>query len=449
MEPDIRQFREEYLLESISRTLSVGTWASWIAIPILLGFGMQDQYVLGLNLWFWRLLGLFPFLIFLFYRYVLSPRWPRWVLVFNGLNILGVQVMMAGICYSVLSDPSASLQNQYAVSIGLVAGLFASLLIAGVSRYLLYVIVPAVLIGTSVALAMTEGIPPTRLSFMTNGYVVGGFILFFARFYQKKQMREFSLRKTLEVREDELAAQKSHLERVNQDLESFSYTVSHDLRSPLRNLMGLSTLLIRRLKTPEVKEEKEMAEALHLNAVNMNQLVDDILDFSRAGQASIQVEQLEMTELFRTVYADLSQLEKERSIQFHLEKLPPAIGDPTLIRQVVSNLLSNAIKYTRKKDLAKIWVKVDQVGEQLVYIIQDNGAGFDEKSQDKLFVAFQRLHDDREFEGNGVGLSFVHKIIQRHEGRIWAKSEPNEGATFYFTLPMQSLPPKTKSKIAS
>lgn len=440
MKLDLQRFQETYLLESISKTVSVGTWASWLSIPILIGFGLQDYLVLGLEeVWIWRLIGLIPFLIFLVYRYSLAEQYPRWVLFFNGFNILGVQLMMAGICYVVLSDPSASLQNQYAVSIGLVSAMFASLLIAGVSRYFLYVLVPTMLVGTSLAVVLTTDVPLTRLSFMSNGFITGTLIVFFARFHQKNQLREFALRKTLEVRETELAAQKAHLEQVNQDLESFSYTVSHDLKSPLRNLIGLSTLLKRKLKLLSAAPELEMADALHLNAQKMNHLVEDILAFSRAGQSSINVRQLEMTEMFRSVYQELQKLEKGRNVTFHLENLPPAVGDPALIRQVINNLLSNALKYTRNRPVAEIWVKAEATDGGAVYVVQDNGAGFDEQWKDKLFTAFQRLHDDADFEGNGVGLSFVYKIIQRHEGRIWAQGKPDQGAAFYFTLPMQSL----------
>jgi light-regulated signal transduction histidine kinase (bacteriophytochrome) len=192
--------------------------------------------------------------------------------------------------------------------------------------------------------------------------------------------------------------------------------------------------LLRKKKKDDSAVSTEIEEAIIYNANQMKQLVDEILDFSRAGLVELKREHLDMKELFRSVFQELRALEEGRQIDFHLQDLPQTEGDPTLVRQAVSNLIGNALKYTRKEELATIKVWAEEKDGEMVYCIRDNGAGFDEAQKDKLFVAFQRLHTDSEFEGVGVGLSFVQKVIQRHGGKIWASGRPQPGRQFLFYL---------------
>lgn len=239
------------------------------------------------------------------------------------------------------------------------------------------------------------------------------------------------------MREAQLSIKTTELEALNKSLESFSYSVSHDLRGPIRNMIGLSTLLQRKKNGDE--EIQEITDTIVFNAHKMNQLVEDILSFAKASNAPINSRELNMTQLFEDAYAELREENDKREIHFELDPLKAANGDPSLIRQVVLNLLSNALKYTRQRAETHICVKgMEQEDGKYLYLVQDNGTGFDENRKAELFQPFKRLHEDTEFEGHGVGLAFSQKIVERHQGKLWAESVPNQGATFYFTLPMQT-----------
>ena len=167
----------------------------------------------------------------------------------------------------------------------------------------------------------------------------------------------------------------------------------------------------------------------------MGQLIDDLLDFSRLGRTQMQAAAIDMERLAAAVFDELTAPEDMERLEFHMGSLPPALGDLTLIRQAWLNLLSNAVKFSSKRERAVVEVGGRQDGSENVYWVRDNGAGFDMQYADKLFGVFQRLHSEREFDGTGVGLAIVRRVIRRHGGRVWAESEVDQGATFYFTLP--------------
>jgi len=439
MELEKQRFRSEYLLESATKTLQAGTIAAWLSLPVIAGLMLQDHYLLGLeNIWIWRLLGMIPFLIFLGYRYYFADRFPHLSIPLNILNMAGILIMMSCIAVIILTDESASLLNQYGVSVGLLTALFICLIISGGAKKALYYLIPTALILTSLALFGLGGeLAAKRFGFLSNSYVVGILVILFAVAQDRRQIREFFLRKKIELRESQLSHKTEELETLNQSLESFSYTVSHDLRGPIRNMIGLSTILNR--KMAGIGDYQEITHAIIVNANKMNQLVEDILTFSRAINQPLKPQKLDMTALFEEVYQELKPQAEAREIQFALDPLQTANGDPALIRQVVVNLVSNALKYTQNQALTLISVQ-GKTNEQGTYFyqVQDNGVGFDPTQIDNLFIPFQRLHNDTDFEGNGVGLAFIQKIVERHEGVIWAEAEINKGATFSFTLPMQT-----------
>ncbi|MEL7532605.1 MAG: ATP-binding protein [Bacteroidota bacterium] len=350
----------------------------------------------------------------------------------------GTLLMMSGIAYVVLIDESASLLNQYGVSVGFLTALFVCLIISGGAKKPLLYLIPIALIGTSFAMFAFGGdIGVERFGFLSNSYVIGILVILFAIAQDRRQVREFFLRKKIELRESQLSQKTEELETLNQSLESFSYTVSHDLRGPIRNMLGLSTILSR--KMADKADAKDITTAIIDNAHKMNQLVEDILTFSKAINQPLEPQKLDMTSLFQEVYQELKPQEDEREIEFELDPLEAANGDPALIRQVVVNLVSNALKYTQNQPFTQISVKgeTNEFGNYF-YQIQDNGVGFDPTQIENLFIPFKRLHEDTDFEGNGVGLAFIQKIVERHQGVIWAEGEINKGARFCFTLPMQA-----------
>jgi len=226
------------------------------------------------------------------------------------------------------------------------------------------------------------------------------------------------------------------LEATNNELEAFSYSVSHDLRAPLRAIDGFTRILVEDHAKALDPEGRRVLDVISKESQRMGQLIDDLLAFSRLGRRALQPAEVDLTALAREIFKELTEHEPKRRLKLRLTPLPPAYADPSLIRQVLVNLLGNAVKYTRPRKVAEIQIGGAVQGPENVYYIKDNGAGFDMQYADKLFGVFQRLHSDDEFEGTGVGLALVQRIIRRHGGRVWAEGKVDEGATFFFTLPV-------------
>jgi len=218
-------------------------------------------------------------------------------------------------------------------------------------------------------------------------------------------------------------------------LDGFTYSVSHDLRAPLRAIDGFSMMVLKEYADKLDDEGRRKLNVIRSNTQQMGRLIDDLLTFSRMGRKEMANASLDMEALVRSAWRELTQLNPERRIQFSVQRLPHGMGDQTLIKEVVVNLLSNAIKFTKHRENAIVEVGAYPEKETDVYFVKDNGAGFDMQYHDKLFGVFQRLHSVDEFEGTGVGLAIVERIIHRHGGRVWAEGKEGEGATFYFTLP--------------
>jgi two-component system sensor kinase len=224
-------------------------------------------------------------------------------------------------------------------------------------------------------------------------------------------------------------------EEANKELESFSYSVSHDLRAPLRAIQGFSKMLLLDHGESLDAEGQRRLNIIIANTNKMAQLIDDLLAFSRLGRLVLKVEAVDMEAMVRNVIGELREGLTDRNIQWDLKPLPRALADKSLINQVWINLLANAVKFTGPKDPAVIEVGSEKEGDHNVFYVKDNGVGFDMNYADKLFRVFERLHRAEEFEGTGVGLALVQRIIHRHGGKIWAEGKVDEGATFYFTLP--------------
>jgi PAS domain S-box-containing protein len=235
------------------------------------------------------------------------------------------------------------------------------------------------------------------------------------------------LNESLRLKAQELAA-------ANKELEAFSYSVSHDLRAPLRTIDGFSRMLLEDYENKLDETGKDSLRRVRAGTQHMRQLIDDLLNLSLVIRTQITREEINLSELVRSIAAELKKIQPERQVQFVIQDQVYARGDPHLLREVLENLLNNAWRFTGKHSQAKIEFGVTGKEEQTVYFVRDNGAGFDMTYVDKLFIPFQRLHSAAEFSGNGIGLAIANRIINRHGGRIWAEGEVGKGATFYFTL---------------
>jgi len=259
-----------------------------------------------------------------------------------------------------------------------------------------------------------------------------------ARLELEEQLAE-QTRSTQRIRElnIELERQAHELRTANNDLEGFSYSVSHDLRAPLRAIDGFSKLLIDDKNKSIGEETRHHLERIRANVAHMASLIDDLLEFARCGRKSLDFGKLDMASLAEHAAEQARSTRLNEAVMPTIEigELPAARGDETLIRQVWVNLLDNAVKYTSKVAAPRIVVSGHEEAERLVYEIRDNGVGFDSAFSSNLFGVFRRLHGAREYPGSGVGLAIVQRIVTRHGGEVWAKAEPNKGATFSFSLP--------------
>lgn len=250
------------------------------------------------------------------------------------------------------------------------------------------------------------------------------------KFFIEKHQQEVALYKLNE----DLKRKNEDLERMNQELEAFSYSVSHDLRSPLRSINGYASILKEEFEDHLEEEPQRLLGKIIRSALKMSNLIDSLLSLSRLGRNQITGRTINMDALVQKVLREFEKIQNQEHVKIEVQQLPDAQGDQELIKQVYVNLISNAIKYSSKKKQPVIQVGSFENGGGPIYYVRDNGAGFNMDYQDKLFGVFQRLHGTQEFEGLGIGLAIVKRIVNRHGGNIWAEGEVEKGATFYFTL---------------
>lgn len=250
-----------------------------------------------------------------------------------------------------------------------------------------------------------------------------------ARNKAEEEMRR--LNAELEAR---VAKRTEELAEMNRELESFNYSVSHDLRAPLRHMDGFSRILEEEFAPQLSADARHYLQRIRLAAGQMTALVDDLLQLARFGRQAVRPQRVSLSQLVDETIHACTELETEREIQWQVSPLPEVEADPGLLRQVLANLISNAVKFTRKKESTVIKIGSTEEDSEVTVFVNDNGAGFDPRFADKLFGVFQRLHRQDEFEGTGIGLAIVARVIHKHGGRVWAESKPECGATFYFTL---------------
>ncbi|MBE0622196.1 MAG: hypothetical protein IH605_16520 [Burkholderiales bacterium] len=293
-------------------------------------------------------------------------------------------------------------------------------------------------VSHSEALVLTEWWYFARLIFAVATAAIVLVVLLGFVFYRQWKMQA-QIVETAQL----LARANQELAAANEGLESFTYSVAHDLRSPLRGISGYSTLLLRESRDKLDEESAQRLDRINAAAMRMGMIIDDLLQMTRIARVEMRRRDFDLTEMARGVAAALSEAQPGRRVEFAVQPNMRANGDPNLVKIILENLIGNAWKFTSRADAARIVVGSEERNGETSYFVRDNGAGFDMRYADKLFKAFQRLHRADEFEGTGIGLSIVHRIVMRHGGRIWAESEPGKQTVFRFTLwtPPQSRNP--------
>lgn len=291
-------------------------------------------------------------------------------------------------------------------------------------------IVGIVMTGQATIDSAVQAMKAGALDYIRKPFKLSVILPVLSRALAVRQLRLDKAALELRVRE-----RTAELEAANHELEAFAHSVSHDLRAPLRHLEAYLNIVLADFSAQIPPDAQNMLNQSLVSAKRMGHLIEDLLRLSRLGQQPLGKERVHLTALVKEVLEELRKDQTERKVEIIVGELGDCDADPALLKQVFINLLSNALKFTRPKARALIEVFSTREESQIIYTIRDNGVGFDMKYAEKLFGVFERLHSCDEFEGTGVGLSLVQRIVQRHGGRVWADAEPDKGATFSFSIP--------------
>lgn len=426
--------KEEYYIDSSVKTLRTGKLIAIAAVIVIAYFAYIDINMLQLsNALRWRLIGWISFAVFLLGSYTYFQSNLNLVIPFYAVALSSLLLMMTGIVFEVFAAGGSQYQKM-AVIVGFMSTWFIVAFIAMGARRIVFYFSSVILIVLLYILSQTAVVDR---GFLLSIILVGIFANIIIYIQEKNDYEKFEFIKELEENKNRLSKQKNELEILNKELESFNYSISHDLRTPLRIANSYAQLLDNKLAGSKDEDIEEYLHFITGGIRKMNDLINDLLNLSKVGKKILNPEKVDTKALVdELVKINLTQY-KNRDIELVFEELPVVTADKVLITQVFSNLISNAFKYTNKEKKAVIEIGSYYKNEYVVFYVKDNGAGFNMNYYEKLFKVFQRLHDDNEFEGTGVGLAIVDRIVKYHSGTIWAQGEEGKGASFFFSLPKE------------
>jgi signal transduction histidine kinase len=279
-----------------------------------------------------------------------------------------------------------------------------------------------------------EAVKEGAQDYLIKGQVDNSLLVRSIQYAIERKRAEESLKKAHEELEIRVEERTTELRAINRELEAFIYSVSHDLKAPLRAIDGFSEILLEDYRAVLDKKGRHYLKQVRAGAQDMGQLIDDLLDLSRIVRGPLTKKTIDLKTIAQDTYRSLEPEWQDREVSFKVKRCPPVPADPHLLKIVLTNLLSNALKFTRARDKAEIEAGSKVTDKQTVFYVKDNGIGFDMKYSDKIFTVFQRLHHKEEYEGTGIGLAIVQRIINRHGGGVWVESKEGSGTTIFFTL---------------
>lgn len=431
---------KEYKTYLATKTRDAGQYIMLLAIIAIFIFVFTDYYNLKFSPHItipFRVIGLVSSAPFLLNR-LFSKDELKNINLFYGIALVGMAVMMVGLTTTVIYRNPHNISQSFAVTLGNASYFVSIIIIAlGARKILINVLIPLIA-AFLILLIVNYNEYPQSTGFGVTLILLMIVAVIFLYFQEKSEYEKFTYLREIKDKEQILEAQKKELERVNEELKSFNYSISHDLKTPLRSANSFAELLKRDVKNQKYDNLEDYLQFITEGMSKIHQLLDDLLSFSNIGNKELYSQRIDSDKLVQEVLRNYKGSQYQ-NIQWKIGSLPDILGDKTQLEQVWLNLIGNAVKYSSKKEKPFIELGFKEEEEDCIFFIKDNGSGFNMAFQEKLFVVFQRLHSDNEFEGTGVGLAIVKKVINRHNGEIWAHSQEGQGASFYFSLPKDKI----------
>ncbi|MCB0552356.1 MAG: GHKL domain-containing protein [Phaeodactylibacter sp.] len=422
---------ERYIRESAEKTTKVGFYGAIIAIAAVLLFYSLDIYDLKLGGTLpWRAWGLFCAVSYLAMRPFLKS--PKQQLLAFALMMAGLVAMMNGIAYLIFTNLESTQRQEYAVTAGsIMLWLLISMVSFGSRPYVSWA--GGALMAVLALFLFFEG--AKSVGFIMTIFMAAGFSIWAMRQQERQEKEKSTILYELEEREEKIARQRQELQNANENLVSFNYAITHDLKGPLRLAQSFAQLLERRIKAGDMEGLDEFFLQIKGSIGKVFQIIDDLLLLSRIGKGGLELEEVELEDMIRKIWEEQTADDSREKLTLRFREMGALRADPKLLWHIFTNLISNAVKYTRYEPNPLVEVGMFEEEDSKVFYVKDNGAGFDKKFINDLGKPFKRLHSAHQFEGTGIGLAIVRQVVHLHQGRFWADGAEGEGATFYCSFP--------------